>query len=276
MSQPAVSKAIADLEHTLGVRLLDRTSQGVEPTPYGQVLLKWGNAIFDDIRQSVKEIEFIADPTSGELRIGVTEPVVAGLLPAIIERLEQRYPRISFEITQALTPQLPNALRERTVDLLLTRIELPSQEADLEVEILFNEPAYIVAARTNRWITRRVPIRLKDLIKEPWTLPRPDSLGGIIAREIFRASGLEPPHVRISTNSVAMQIALLESGRYLTVLPRSVMCFAADRYAIRTVPVKLPQRHHPVGIVTLRNRTQNPLTQIFIDFAREATKQFRN
>jgi DNA-binding transcriptional LysR family regulator len=241
MSQPAVSKAIADMEHTLGVCLLDRTSQGVEPTLYGHVVLKWANAIFDDLRQSVKEIEFVADPTAGELRIGVPEPLVAGLLPAIMEQLEQKYPRISFQITQALSPQLPKELRNRTVDLLLTRVELPLQDADLEAEILFNEPVFVAAALTNPWCARRGPIRLCELMEEPWSLPRPDSMGGTIVAEIFRASGLEPPRARVSGNSIQMHMALLATGRYMTVFPRSVICFAADRYSIRTTSRKAAQ-----------------------------------
>src|SRR5215475_11689872 len=74
ISQPVVSKVIADLEDVLGVQLFDRSPQGVEPTPYGQALLKRSIAIFDDLRTSVEEIKFLADPTSGELRIGSTEP----------------------------------------------------------------------------------------------------------------------------------------------------------------------------------------------------------
>ena len=78
ISQPAVSKAISEMEHTLKVRLLDRTAHGVEPTLYGRSLLKWGNAVFDDLRQSIKEIEHLSDPTVGELRIGCTEPMAGG------------------------------------------------------------------------------------------------------------------------------------------------------------------------------------------------------
>jgi DNA-binding transcriptional LysR family regulator len=59
MSQPAVSMAIADIEQTLGVRLLDRTAQGVEPNLYGRALLKWAAAVFDDVRQGINEIEFL-------------------------------------------------------------------------------------------------------------------------------------------------------------------------------------------------------------------------
>src|SRR5262245_17354190 len=70
VSQPVVSKAIADLEHLLGVRLFDRSPQGVEPTLYCRALLKRSVAIFDDVRASIEEIRFLADPIAGELRIG--------------------------------------------------------------------------------------------------------------------------------------------------------------------------------------------------------------
>src|SRR5215510_13234911 len=66
ISQPAISKAIADMEHTLGAPLLDRTRRGVEPTPYGQALVKRGLTIFDELKQSVRDIESMLDPTAGE------------------------------------------------------------------------------------------------------------------------------------------------------------------------------------------------------------------
>src|SRR6266545_3666703 len=94
ISQSGVSKAIASLEHTLGVRLLERHPQGVEPTVYGQVLLKGGIAVFDELKQSVKQIEFLADPTAGELRIGCTEPLAAAFVPTVIDGLLRQYPRI--------------------------------------------------------------------------------------------------------------------------------------------------------------------------------------
>ena len=69
-TQPAISRSIAELERRIGVRLLDRNPQGVEPTEYGRALLDGGAAVFDDLRQAVKNIEFLADPTAGEVRIG--------------------------------------------------------------------------------------------------------------------------------------------------------------------------------------------------------------
>ena len=61
ISQPAVSKAIAELEHTVGLRLVDRTRHGIEPTTYGRVLIKRGMTIFDELKQAAQELDFLAD-----------------------------------------------------------------------------------------------------------------------------------------------------------------------------------------------------------------------
>src|SRR5262245_1675346 len=81
--QPAIARSIAVLEETLGVRLLDRNRHGVEPTAYGRALLDGGTAVFDDLRQTVKNIEFLTDPTAGEIRVGSNEAIIGGLLPAV-------------------------------------------------------------------------------------------------------------------------------------------------------------------------------------------------
>ena len=100
VSQPAVSKAIAEMEFTLGVPLLDRGPRGVEPTLYGRALLKRSVAIFDELRQSVTDIESLLDPTAGEARVGTSETLATGLVPAVLERLTRRHPRISFHVVE--------------------------------------------------------------------------------------------------------------------------------------------------------------------------------
>src|SRR5262245_52558118 len=84
LTQPAVSKSISELEHMLGVSLLERSRQGIEPTAQGRALLRRGAAIFDELRQGVTEIESLSDPTVGEVRVMTSEPIAAGLLPVLI------------------------------------------------------------------------------------------------------------------------------------------------------------------------------------------------
>src|ERR1700688_3261879 len=96
ISHPVVSRTISDLERVLGVRLFDRGPQGIEPTLFGRALLDCGIEVFDDLRRGVQQIEFLSDPTVGEVRIGGTEPMMAGFIPTIVDRLASEYPRLAF------------------------------------------------------------------------------------------------------------------------------------------------------------------------------------
>src|ERR1700704_13503 len=102
-TQPNISRSIADLEHALGVRLLDRHRQGIEPTEYGRALLDCGVAVFDDLRQGVKNIEFLANPTAGDVRIGCNPFLAASFGSAVVDRLSRRNPRIVFHALAAPT-----------------------------------------------------------------------------------------------------------------------------------------------------------------------------
>ncbi len=104
--QPAVSRSIAHLEHTLGVRLLDRDRRGVELTPYGRALLDCGVAVFDGLRRGVRDLEFLADPTAGEVRIGCNPFLAAGFASAVVDRLSRRYPRMAFHLVTGETETL--------------------------------------------------------------------------------------------------------------------------------------------------------------------------
>src|SRR5947209_11391498 len=94
ITQPAVSRVIAELERALGARLLDRSSQGVEATLYGRALLKRSGVAFDELKQAIRDIEFLANPNAGEVRVGCPESITAAILPPVIERLFRQYPGV--------------------------------------------------------------------------------------------------------------------------------------------------------------------------------------
>jgi DNA-binding transcriptional LysR family regulator len=272
ISHPVVSKTIADLEHTLGVRVLERSRRGAEPTACGRVLLKHGLAAFDELRQCVKEIEFLNDPTVGEVRIAGTEPMVAGLLPIVIERLCRRYPRLTVHVTQVYTtPDLYEGLRERAVDLVIGRLLGRIAEKDLQAETLFHDPPLVVAGAKNRWANRR-KAELAELIDERWILPRPDTAVGALIAQTFHAAGLQVPQPAVTANSIHMNNALLASGHFLTMHPRSLVKLGAGRPSIKVVPVKLNSQRAPVGIVTLKNRAVSPVARLVIDCIREVAR----
>jgi DNA-binding transcriptional LysR family regulator len=273
VSQPAISKAIAEMEHTLRVRLLDRTPQGIAPTLYGRALLKWGLAVFDDLRQAVKEIEFLADPTAGEVRIGTTEAMTAGLVPAVIDHLARRHPRIVFIVTPAPTIVMQyHDLRERRVDLVLGRIASRIADDDLNAEVLFDDPLLVVAGANSK-LHRRRRIDPSMLGDEPWCLSPRDTFAGSRALEAFRAMGLDAPRPTVeSTTSIQLFVSLLATGRFLSLLSGSTLKYSGKRLGVKALRVDLPIEPGPVGILTLKNRTLGPVADLFVAAAREVAK----
>ena len=268
VSQPAVSKAVADLEYALGVRLLDRTQRGAEPTVYGRALLDGGLNAFDELKQAVKQIEFLADPTVGEVRVGSTVIVASSFIATTVDRLSRQYPRVTVHLLAAEAAMIYRALEEREVEVVIAGIFDSTAKDNLNAEVLYDDPFVVAAGARNPWCRRR-RVKLADLMNEPWTLPPPDSPSGSIVVEMFRASGLDLPRATLVTSSIPARNALLASGRFLTVLPASVLKLAGADQEIKALPVDIPKAGRPVGILTLKNRTLSPVTQLFIRCARE-------
>jgi DNA-binding transcriptional LysR family regulator len=272
VSQPAVSKAIADMEHVLGVRLLDRSPQGVEPTRYGRALIKRGNAVFDELKQGVQEIEFLADPTVGELRIGASEPVAAAIVSVVIERLSRQYPRVAFHVLSGYTETLYRDLNERDVELVITRTFEPIAAEHLNTEVLYDDTLVVVAGVKNKWVRRR-GTTLADLVNEPWVLPPLDTPNGALHADAFRSAGLDVPPSAVFTFSLPLREALLGAGRFLATAPGFLMRSPLKHPWLRALPVEFSAARSPISIVTLKKRTLSPVAELFIGHAREVAKK---
>jgi len=270
ISRPVVSKTITDLERTLGVPLFDRTPQGVEPTLYGRTLSARGIAIFDELRQSVKEIEFLADPTTGELRIGCTETVTAGLVSSAIQQLSRKHPKLVFHMELADVATLHfHFLRERKCELIVSRALPGAAEPDMNSEPLFYEKFVIVVGPESKWLRRR-KIAFAELINEPWILSRFEIVPGAPLYEAL--TGLSFPRAVIFTNSLTLRTKLLADGRFVTLVPGSVLRLGSKHLQFKPLPVELPRSPIPIVITTLKNRTLSPMAQLFIDCIRELAK----
>jgi DNA-binding transcriptional LysR family regulator len=273
VSQPAVSKAISELEATLGVRLLNRGPGGVEPTAYGLALIRRGEAAFDELRQGIQELEFLANPTRGEVRMGCPESMAAALIPAALERFLRDHPGMVVHVAQAQTVTLEfRELRERRVDFMLGRIARPFREDDLAAEILFDEQLHVVAGARSRWAGRR-KVRLEELAGERWILTPPNNVVDSTLDEAFRARGLDAPRPTVVSFSFHLRRHLLTTEDFLTVMPGSMLRFYnAKQPVLKALPVDAKIRPQPIAVVTLKNREPAPAVRLFIDRLREEAR----
>lgn len=272
MTQPSVSAAIANLEHVLGVRLLDRSPRGTEPTIYADAILKRSVTVFDELKQTVRDVGFLADPTTGEMRIGCAESTTATVLPRFIEHFSKRYPQVVIHVADVPPPAISNSgLQDRKFDLIFARqspsaFEAP-MAADLNVEYLFNDPLIIASGQHSRWARRR-KIKLAELINEPWILTPPDTWNYLCVADACRTYGLNFPKARLFSFSTHLANHFVANGPFITTCARSI----AHACSLKVLPVNFQELPWMLTIVTLKNRTLSPVVERFIECAREVSK----
>jgi len=264
VTQPAVSEIVASLESAFRVRLLDRGPQGVAPTIYGNALLKRGLAALDELKQGLRDISFLADPSAGEVRIGWPESF-SELLSSMVRAFCVEHPGIALRIDHLPIPsgELPE-LHARKLDIALTRVHVPQFGDEFNVEILFDDPAVIAAGANSRWARRR-RIELADLVDEPWVVTPRETLTTILLEQAFRENALPAPKLRVMTFSVQLRAHLLVDGGFLTCMPRSLLHVSAGGVGLKELPVRLPPHTFPVAIVTVKNRTLTPVVELFLE-----------
>jgi DNA-binding transcriptional LysR family regulator len=269
LSQPAVSGVIADLERTLGVPLFERSTRGVKPTMYARAMLDRSAAAFDELKQGIRTIENLADPTAGELWIGCIESVSALVLPPIVGEFMRQYPRAVVHVLRLSSPAPDfRDLSERNLDIALGRmLRVPAKETELSYEP-FSDDRFVVAAGAHSHWAHHRKIDLAALADEPWVLASPDCRTHTALMEAFSERGLKMPQVGLLTQSIQLRMRLIADGPYLTVFPDSIRSIPDYHRSIHILPIDLPASPTPFAIITLKNRKLNPVAQRFIDHLR--------
>jgi DNA-binding transcriptional LysR family regulator len=226
-----------------------------------------GTIVFDEMRRGVQEIAFLSDPTVGDLRIGTASPYVDGLVPRVIARLAERFPKIRFQVTEADAVTLCGRLRERKLDLVIGRVPTSIFGDDLISERLFDDRLHVVAGLESPWARRR-KLSLTALGGEPWLMPEADNIAMALIADAFASAGLTPPAPQVVSNSLTLRVRLIETGRFVAILPESALRFGAGRMRIKILPIVLRMETPPTVAFSLKNRTPNPIAKLFIDGVR--------
>jgi DNA-binding transcriptional LysR family regulator len=271
ITQPAVSKTVSELEGKLGVRLLDRNARGVAPTPEGSMLLARAANIFAELRYLAEEIEHVADPAAGELRIACGPIFAAGFLPAVLDRLALEKPGLRYEIMEAASAR---ALRERSADIMVGRPLMGGEGAGIEFEELYEERIFVVAG-TGHPLAGKRRLAKADLAGQRWILPPADTPIGRIVEPALSQLGVSPETTTIRSMSGLLRFALLRNGHFLTTLPGSLLHMTGWRRFVSVLPIDLSHSAGPVGLMKVRGVSLPPALRIFTQCARAVAGDLR-
>jgi DNA-binding transcriptional LysR family regulator len=275
LSQPAVSKAMQELEGALGVRLLERGRRGVEVTMYGEALVRRARGVIDELHSALLELDWLSDPDSGEARVGGGDTQHAGVLAATVRQLMDRHPRMNFVLESAQAAELVrDYLPQRLVDLAVVRPLTTPLPADIQGEVLYYEHLRVVAGPGHPLVGRR-RVRLSDLVDECWILSRNEVMPDTPVTSAFAAAGLPMPRRVIISGAVATRETLLAHGRYVTCVPHTLLHFVRNERHFRLLPVDLPPWSSPTLLMTLRGRTLSPAAMRFIEMLWATSRPLR-
>ena len=197
-----------------------------------------------------------------------------GLSRWLSKELAERYPRITYRVVEADTPTLSEMLLERKIDLAISRTWSSAFGDDFATEFLYDESLFVVAGTDSQWSKRR-KIDFAELLNEPWVLPEFDNLVGTVIVDAFRRAGMALPVPQVVSNSMAVRTRLVESGRFLTMLPKSILHFGDKRRGLKTLPVASPLKPQAAEVTTLKSRTPNAVARILIEELRIVTQPLR-
>jgi DNA-binding transcriptional LysR family regulator len=266
LSQPAVSKTIADLEVKLGVKLLDRTKSGVIPTLAGSKLICRAQNIFSEIHLGLHELADLEDPEGGHVRIGCGPIFAAGFVSAIVRRMLADRPRMKYTVFETGGTKL---LQDRVIDLIISRPPIHENLVNAEFEPLIDERVHIVSGADHP-LASRPEVHLDDLRDMKWILPLPqiESSVGNTIEPILKYLEIDTRNITFQSMSGLLIFSMLSTGNFLSVLPASVLRENLWSSLVRVLQIEIPFAGGPVGLITIPGLALSSSAQHFVRCAR--------
>lgn len=275
LTQPAVSKTLAEIERLFGLDLFSRSTRGTEPTAYGAVVVRFARTVLADYERTRNELAAVAGGAAGSVSVGAMVVAMPVLLSRAVQLLKARSARTSVLIEEGDLTRLLPRLRVGELDLVVGRLEPGYASPDLHTEALYDE-AMCVVARPGHALAARAKVSWADLVEQPWVMPPPWASSRIKLHQMFYKHKLAPPVDIVETASFLATLSFVRDRGAIGFWARSVARHSQAEGLVAVLPIKVPIDLPPVGIITLRGRHAGagltPSSGQLIDCLRQAAQ----
>ena len=273
MTQPAVTKAVRDLERSFGVTLFDRGNRGVTPTIYGEALVHHAQSVLAQVEHAAEEIDDLAHGAGGRVAIGTLLAASAWLLPSAISRLRVERPRVVIDVVEGTNDRLQPMLLRGDLDMVVGRLSEFRHRTGVHQEPIYSEEIAVLA-RPDHPLARRAHLNLADLQEADWILPPPETTLRRQLEKAFFDAGLDPPRCAVQSVSLLTNRLLLYDTDLIGAWPRGV---AADELAhgrLAPLPVRLDDILWPVGVSTRKQTRLSPAAEALLSALRALGREY--
>jgi DNA-binding transcriptional LysR family regulator len=272
LTQPTLTKALRDVERTLGLALFERTNRGLEPTPYGEIFARHAKIVLAQLRHAAEELESLHVGYSGKVTVGTLLAASASILPDAIALLKKERPEVAISVVVGTYDILVPSLLAGDLDMVLGRLPEQGRSRALLYEEFYAEPVCLVTRRGHPLTSKR-RLGLRDLSNEAWLLPLPEtSLRRQIERAFLEANVPLPKNV-IESVSILTNRVLLRKSDCIGVMPYHVALDDVEHQLLSILPVKLKSIDSPVGAILRAPGALPPAAAAFLEFLRVAAHE---
>ena len=272
MTQPAASKQIKDLEEMLDVRLFDRLPRGMEPTIFGETMIRHARMALTSLSLAHEDIVALKAGLAGQVEVGVIMAPSMSLLPRAISRVKEQAPQLRIGVQMETSNILLERLRRGSLDFMVGRILEEQSDADLQYQELADEPVCAVARPGHPLVTAH-GLTLEAIAGGAWVLPPQGSVLRHRCDMMFRGAGLQPPSNVVDTTALLLTTALLQQTDCLHVMPVEVARYYVSLNILSILPIELPCRMDAFGIITRRSHLLSPGAAVMLEAIRVAARE---
>ncbi|HMJ40845.1 MAG TPA: LysR substrate-binding domain-containing protein [Pseudolabrys sp.] len=272
LSQPALSRSIRELENELGVKLLERTPLGVEPTAYGKAVILRSRIVDSELRQAKDDIAHLRAATRGDLRIGATPVAAFSLLPAVLARLKKSRPQLQVSVTDGMGSSLFQQLRQGDFDFVFGRIDQDIDPHEFSADVLFND-SLVVVARRDHPLARTRPGQKMKWEETEWFLPSGDNPARTAFEKAFYARSGKAPRSTIDSNSFVTMLTIISQTDLLGIAPHQIFSVAWLQQAFMVLDLGLKFPVQPTGVIRRARSAPSAVAQYAINELRHAARQ---
>jgi len=268
MTQPAASKMLSELEESLGVKLFERHARGIEPTWYGEILVRHARSAMSEMDRAHDEIMALKSGLTGQASIGTVTNPGTHLIPSVIASIKERHPHLLISVEMDFSRPLVAKLLQGRLDFVIGRI-LDSPGADeLNFEPLCDEPHSIIA-RAAHPFAKRQGLMIEDVLELGWILQGAGSLARGHFDSMLLERGLAHPKNVVETSALPVTMALLQITDMVAVLPELSVMPYCDVGLLTILPVPLEVKMEAFGIITRRGHPLSPGAEVALKSLRE-------
>jgi DNA-binding transcriptional LysR family regulator len=269
VTQPTLSAGVKQLEDSLGVLLVNRSSRFHGLTAEGERVLEWAKRIVADARAMRQEVRALKEGLGGQLKIA-SIPTALTMIPALTTPFREKHPGVRFTIFTSSSTDILSMLDNLEIDAGLTYLD-NEPLGRVRTVPLFSERYRLLTVADNP-LGNRDRVTWADVGRIPLCLLTPDMQNRRIVDRLIRDAGAEPEPA-LESNSVIVLFAHVKTGRWATILPEKLADSLRVTAPLRSIPIVEPEAVHEIGLVVPLREPTIPQVAALVA---EAKKLVRN